>query len=449
MVFKKYLIIIIQLIFLLHSNIILCYQLKITLKNQIYQFPINHNLYRRLRNNITNKNNIRELSYYEYEKPSKKLALPIIYLDIGFPFQNFELIYSTGKHSTWLYRYKANDEKLNQKYFDKKLSKTLFITNEHYEINYFTFGTLCEKVSDFISIDNLTSIFTSFMLVYYLAPNSLFADGEFGLARKYLGIYSDPYITKNVSNYSFIEGLYNENKIDKKIFAHKWVSEKEGILYIGEYPLLKKEIPYYDFYTCKSSDKFGEINQYWNCYINGIKIGNKYIDYSLNEEIGIFSTGEKFIFIPEERIDIINYIKNYSDWGKERTDAYYAQWENGITTTFIPGPYVDLFKSSDALIHDCHSFIVEYLYTKKPVLYLANFERESQCNEVGKKAFACHYQGTTKEDVIQFIDEIVLGEKDTMSQVRRTFYDTILVPPHGLTVAENIVNEIISEINSQ
>ena len=312
--FKRYLIIIIQLFFLFHSNIIFCYQLKITLKNQIYQFPINHNLYRRLSNNI---NNVRELSYYEYEKPSKKLALPIINLNIGFPFQNFELIYSIGKHATWLYRYKANNEKINQKYFDKKLSKTLSITNEHYEINYFTFGTLCEKVTDYISINNLTSIFTSFMLVYYLSPNSLFADGELGLARKYLGIYSDPYITKNVSNYSYIEGLYNENKIDKKIFAHKWITKNEGILYIGEYPLLNKEISYYNFYTCKSTDKFGEINQYWNCYINGIKIGNKYINYSLNEEIGIFSTGEKFIFIPEERIDIINYIKNYSEWGKE------------------------------------------------------------------------------------------------------------------------------------
>ena len=302
---------IIIILFFLQINIVFCYQLKLTLKNQVYQFPINHNLYRRL------SNTFRELNYYEYEKPSHKLALPIININIGIPFQNFDLIYNTGKHVTWVYRNKANNDKLNQKYFDKQLSKEIMITNELYEINYFTFGTLCEKVLDYISINNTTSIFISFMLVYYLSPNSLFSDGELGLARKYLGIYSDPYITKNVTNYSLIDGLYRNNKIKNKIFAHKWISEEEGILYIDEYPLLKNEIPYYNIYTCKSYNNFGEINQYWNCYIDGIKIGNKYLDFSLNEEIGIFSTGEKFIFIPEHQIDIINNVKNYSNWGKE------------------------------------------------------------------------------------------------------------------------------------
>ena len=199
--YKNYLLSIINLIFIIGTRIIFCYQLNISLKKQVYQFPINHNLYRRL------SNKFRALSYYEYEKPSLKLALPMISISIGIPFQNFSLIYSTGKHSTWLYRYKANNDKLNQKYFDKKLSKTVLITNELYEINYFTFGTLCEKILDYISINNSTSIFLSMMLVYYLSPNSLFSDGELGLARKYLGIYSDPYITKNVSNYSLIEGL--------------------------------------------------------------------------------------------------------------------------------------------------------------------------------------------------------------------------------------------------
>jgi len=338
--FKKSLISIIKLLYFFKVKFIFCFQLKLTLKNQVYQFPINHNLYRRL------SNKFRELSYYEYEKPSQKLALPIININIGIPFQNFSLIYSTGKHTTWLYRYKGNNDKFNQKYFDKTLSKTITITNELYEINYFTFGTLCEKVLDYISINNTTSIFLSFMLVYYLAPNSLFSDGELGLARKYLGIYSQPYITKNVSNYSLIDGLYKDNKIKNKTFAHKWISDKEGILYIDEYPLIKKEIPYYYFYTCKSFNNFGEINQYWNCYIDSIKIGNKFIDYSLDDEIGIFSTGEKFIFIPEHQIDIINYIKNYSKWGKDNCilDEWTAYTElhcnyNGFKYSYFPSIY--------------------------------------------------------------------------------------------------------------
>ena len=100
----------------------------------------------------------------------------------------------------------------------------------------------------------------SFMLIFYLSPNSLFADGELGLARKYLGIYSDPYITKNVSNFSLIDGLFKNNKIEKKMFAHKWISDKRGLLYIGEYPLLNEELPYYNFHTCNSLNQRGEIN---------------------------------------------------------------------------------------------------------------------------------------------------------------------------------------------
>jgi hypothetical protein len=164
------------------------------------------------------------------------------------------------------------------------------------------------------------------MLIFYLSPNSLFADGELGMTRKYLGIYSDPYITKNVSNFSLIDGLWENKKIKKKIFAHKWTSEKDGVLYIGEYPLQDEELPYYNLHKCNSLNQRGEINQYWNCYLDGIKIGNTYIDYMLinnnnntnsKKEIGIFSTSEKFIFIPESQITIINYIKNYSKWGRD------------------------------------------------------------------------------------------------------------------------------------
>ena len=153
----------------------------------------------------------------------------------------------------------------------------------------------------------------------------------------------------------------------------------------------------------------------------------------------------QFVFKPHPQLKPALY--NHPDWGKKKTDEYYDKWEKGENTNYVSGDYVDLFKSSDAMIHDCHSFTVEYLYTQKPVLFLTNYDREIQCNEVGKKAFACHYHGTTKTDVIRFIDNVVLGEKDSMLKLRRNFYESILVPPHGLSVAENIINEILKEIN--
>ena len=303
--------VIIILSVLFNYNDILCIQLKLKLEKQVYQFPVNHVLYRRL-----NEDPLRELYFYEYEKPNIKLALPVLSINIGFPSQNFSLIYSTGKQVTWVYRNKANYVELSQKYFDTEKSKTLTKFTDSYEINSFTFGTLCTKVQDYITISKNISTFMSFMLIYYLSPNSLFADGELSLTRKYLGIYSDPYITKNVSNFSLLEALYKDKYIKNKYFAHKWIKGKnEGILYIDEYPLTDEEKIYYDFHLCKSYNIKGELNQFWNCYIDGVRIGDKY-NFNYKTEIGIFSTSEKFIFVPEKNYEVIEYIKDYSDWGK-------------------------------------------------------------------------------------------------------------------------------------
>lgn len=152
----------------------------------------------------------------------------------------------------------------------------------------------------------------------------------------------------------------------------------------------------------------------------------------------------QFAFKPHPQL--ITALYNHPDWGVEKTDAYYERWENGQNTTLVSGSYTSLFKSSDAMIHDCGSFIVEYLYTQKPVMYLG-VNREEQSNEIGKKAFAAHYHGTTMDDIERFISEVVVKGDDTMLPIRKEFYQSFLVPPNGKTVAENIVDEISKALN--
>lgn len=153
----------------------------------------------------------------------------------------------------------------------------------------------------------------------------------------------------------------------------------------------------------------------------------------------------QLVFKPHPQLKTALY--NHPNWGKERTNAFYKRWEDAKNTNFVNGAYVDLFKSSDAMIHDCHSFIVEYLYVNKPVMFLSNYDRIGQSNEVGKKAFQCHYEGTTAEDIERFIVDVVINGKDTMAEKRQQFYNDILVPPNGLSVAENIINEIKKELH--
>lgn len=153
----------------------------------------------------------------------------------------------------------------------------------------------------------------------------------------------------------------------------------------------------------------------------------------------------QWVFKPHPQLKAVLY--RHPNWGKERTDAFYKQWEDRENTNYVNGAYVDLFKSSDAMIHDCHSFVVEYLYVNKPVMFLSNYDREGQSNEVGKKAFYCHYEGTTAEDIERFIMDVVINGNDTMAEKRKQFYNDILVPPNGLSVAENIINEIKKELH--
>jgi len=183
--------------------------------------------------------------------------------------------------------------------------------------------------------------------------------------------------------------------------------------------------------------------------------------HTISEQLVQFSTflqnADAFLRIAEKYKDTVQFafkphpqlltaLYNHPDWGKERTDAYYAQWEKGENTVLVSGAYTALFKTSDAMIHDCGSFIVEYLYTQKPVMYLG-VNREEQSNEVGKRAYAAHYHGISAEDIERFITEVVINEKDTMQSVRNEFYQNILVPPNGKSVAENIIDEISKALN--
>lgn len=136
----------------------------------------------------------------------------------------------------------------------------------------------------------------------------------------------------------------------------------------------------------------------------------------------------------------------HPNWGKERTDEYYKKWDRNPNTQLFENEYIDLFKTSDAIIHDCGSFTIEYLYTKKPCMYLTNGHNLEQYNELGKQAFDCYYHGSNQSDIQSFIQDVVLNGMDVNTKKREDFFTRNLLPPHGLTAAENIINEIKKQI---
>lgn len=146
-----------------------------------------------------------------------------------------------------------------------------------------------------------------------------------------------------------------------------------------------------------------------------------------------------FIFKPHPLL----YKKLVKHWGKEKADIYYNRWRDHNFCGIETGSYLGLFKHSDALIHDCGSFTIEYLYTQNPCMYLVKEEDHTKnLNEFAKNAFNNHYHGRKVEDIELFIQDVIKGV-DPMKASRHQFYETGLKPPFGKTACENIINAIL------
>lgn len=134
----------------------------------------------------------------------------------------------------------------------------------------------------------------------------------------------------------------------------------------------------------------------------------------------------------------------HPDWGVTRTDEYYKQWATMPNTQVEEGEYRELFWTSDAMIHDCGSFIIEYPLVNKPCLYLQRGAGYGDFNEFAKAALNCYTIGKNAEDIEKFILEQVIGAQDPKKDVRADFIEQYLSPVGGKTAAENIIESILT-----
>ncbi len=137
------------------------------------------------------------------------------------------------------------------------------------------------------------------------------------------------------------------------------------------------------------------------------------------------------------------YMKLLKIWGQEKTDAYYDQWKSMDNTQLETGEYVGLFKYSDAIIHDCASFIVEYLYSDNPGLYLvAKSNNLDEMFKFVRDGYECYEHGYNVADIEAFIDRVIKGI-DAKKEQREKYVISNLIPPNGKTACDNIINSIL------
>ncbi len=147
----------------------------------------------------------------------------------------------------------------------------------------------------------------------------------------------------------------------------------------------------------------------------------------------------QFVFKPHQLLKF----KLYELWGKERTDNYYRRWADGVNTQCEETSYIDLFLTSDAMIHDSGSFTIEYLYTCKPVMFLVRNEAvKEEFSPFGISSFQQHYHAHNVEDIECFLRDVVLEGNDPLKEDRERFLHNTLLPENGSLPSQKIIQQI-------
>lgn len=108
------------------------------------------------------------------------------------------------------------------------------------------------------------------------------------------------------------------------------------------------------------------------------------------------------------------------------------------------GMYCRLFRDSDAMILDSISFLAEYLYARKPLLFLKG--KGQYFNDFGRQLIRIHYnsEGADKDEIEKFIVDVVIKGKDERKEEREEFFKENLeyIQISGKNASANIYEEL-------
>ncbi|MFA6185094.1 MAG: CDP-glycerol--glycerophosphate glycerophosphotransferase [Candidatus Shapirobacteria bacterium] len=140
---------------------------------------------------------------------------------------------------------------------------------------------------------------------------------------------------------------------------------------------------------------------------------------------------------------LLTKLKTHPDWGERKIHDYCEKWKNEKNTQLELDEYTDLFLSSDGMILDSVSFIAEYMFINKPALFMIKDNTiNNKFNIFGSIAYNLLYKSQNKNDLINFIETVILKEKDERKEQREKFLNQYLIPPNNHNATDNIYSFI-------
>lgn len=112
-----------------------------------------------------------------------------------------------------------------------------------------------------------------------------------------------------------------------------------------------------------------------------------------------------FVFRPHPLLFTV--LINNGIWTKDQVDRYLENIKKAGIEYSVGGDYFELFANSDAIIHDCGSFITEWLYTEKPCCFVyRNNDTSKLLSELGKVAMEYYTIAYSEKDIISFVQSV-------------------------------------------
>jgi len=150
-----------------------------------------------------------------------------------------------------------------------------------------------------------------------------------------------------------------------------------------------------------------------------------------------------FIFKPHPMLGFKCQSANFMT--NEEYNSYLDEWNNlKNASVYDKGNYFDIFKTSDVLITDCSSFLGEYYFSQKPIIFL---DKDTRCgfNEFGLKIKETFYIPNKVEQVPELLNELLINKNDYKKEDRlKLIKSEYYYPKHG--VGKEIVDYIRSVV---
>ena len=135
----------------------------------------------------------------------------------------------------------------------------------------------------------------------------------------------------------------------------------------------------------------------------------------------------------------------------EAFEEYMQKWNDLPNAQVYTGAYYqNIFATSDGLIHDSGSFIVEYQYFDKPMIYLTR--EGTKFNELGNEIFKVSYlvDGKDFDAIAAMIQRVIVEGKDDKAAARKKVFDKYLNYPKatGMLASGFIYQSVANELRA-